>query len=66
MKDPTDRKFRDAIYAADKVQIRWWNGETIGDFISTDHELAVDLANAFARCVDRREKERERRISPSR
>lgn len=66
MKDPTDRLCRDAIYEADKIELRWYNGESIGSISSADHEFAVDMANAFARLCDRREREREKRISPSR
>ncbi len=62
MKDPTDRKCRDAIWEADKVELSWWNGELMGHLTTSDHEFAVDIANAFARLCDRREKEREKRI----
>lgn len=62
MRDPTDRIIRDAIYKADRIELTWHNGETIGHVTSSDHEFAVDMANAFARLCDRREREREKRM----
>jgi len=55
MKDKNSRIVRDAIREADRTQIMWWNGESVGSFATMDEEFARDVANAYARLCDRLE-----------
>ena len=55
MKDKNSRIVRDAIREADRTQIMWWNGESVGSFATMDEEFARDMANAYARLCDRLE-----------
>lgn len=55
MKDKNSRIVRDAIREADRTQIMWWNGESVGSFATMDDEFARDVANAYARLCDRLE-----------
>ena len=55
MKNKNSRIVRDAIREADRTQIMWWNGESIGSFATMDEEFARDVANAYARLCDRLE-----------
>lgn len=55
MKDKSSRIVRDAIREADRTQIMWWNGESVGSFATMDEEFARDVANAYARLCDRLE-----------
>lgn len=55
MKNKNSRIVRDAIREADRTQIMWWNGESVGSFATMDEEFARDVANAYARLCDRLE-----------
>ena len=60
MTDPIDRLCRDAIRKCDTMSVSWTNGELTGHLDSVDRDFVMDVANAFARMCDRRERERER------
>lgn len=56
MIDKNSRIVRDAIRKAERTQVMWWNGESMGTFATLDEEFAKDIANAYARLCDRQEK----------
>lgn len=62
MRDPIDRTIRDAMRTADSMKIVWANDPMEAEIKTTDREFIHDVANAFARLCDRREKERNRRL----
>lgn len=55
MRNRNDRINRDAMRKADRMQVVWYNGETIGTVATMDREFAKDVANAYARMCDRQE-----------
>lgn len=55
MTNRNDRITRDAMRKADRMQIVWYVGETIGTIATMDREFAKDVANAYARMCDRME-----------
>lgn len=53
MTNRNERIVRDAIRQADRLQVIWYNGPSVGQFSSMDAEFVKDVANAYARLCDR-------------
>lgn len=53
MTNRNDRIVSDAIRQADRLQVIWYNGPSVGQFSSMDAEFVKDVANAYARLCDR-------------
>lgn len=60
MIDKTDRILRDAIRKSEQVRFSWTNGPCEGFITTTDRQFIFDMANAYARLCDRREKARNK------